>query len=248
MSNTDNIQLRKTSYVKESKIWSGDVEEPIFGDEDSIASVVLKIMLQHPDHINQVCDIKLNSEFSHNGYIFFSKICYQTDKKFTNFETATRTIQAFKHFEKLQMKQCEIIGVCAANSDYLAPIVFGAMTAGLIISTLDPSFEENDIKQMYSVTRPVIVFCDGDIFDTVQTALRDSDLSSTKIFTMKKHIDGVPNLLEFFEDVCNIEDFRPPILEKGLNQVAFIVGTSGTTGPPKGVCISHAVLLNTLKR
>lgn len=41
--------------------------------------------------------------------------------------------------------------------------------------------------------------------------------------------------------------YRSPILEKGINQVAFIICTSGTTGFPKGVCISHVALLHILK-
>lgn len=41
-------------YDKESKIWRGDVESLIYGDEDSIGSVAIKKMLQHPEHINQV--------------------------------------------------------------------------------------------------------------------------------------------------------------------------------------------------
>lgn len=90
----------------------------------------------------------------------------------------------------------------------MAPIVFGALTSGLTISTLDPSFDKNGIKVIYSTTRPQIMFCDGDNYDTVKDALQECGLSATKIFTVKNHLEGVPNILEFFEEDCNIQDFQ----------------------------------------
>ena len=40
------------------------------------------------------------------------------------------------------MEQGEIVGICASNSDYLCSLVFGCFFRGLVISTLDPSFDK----------------------------------------------------------------------------------------------------------
>lgn len=61
MSSSDN-----KFYDKESKIWRGDVESLIYGDEDSIGSVAIKKMLQHPEHINQVSYKKTSSKLLGN--------------------------------------------------------------------------------------------------------------------------------------------------------------------------------------
>lgn len=51
--------------------------------------------------------------------------------------------QHLEQIEKeLDLQQASVIGICAGNSDFLAPLVFGCMFRGLTISTLDPSFDK----------------------------------------------------------------------------------------------------------
>ncbi|XP_075161898.1 uncharacterized protein LOC142234626 [Haematobia irritans] len=210
-------------FDKNTKIWKGLEVEPKYGEKDSIASVALQAMLNDPDHIGQ--------------------ISHQSGKSLRNIEIASKAIQIAKHFEKLQLQQCDIIGLCAANTEYTASLFFGALAAGLCISTLDPSYDKKGIKIIYSCTKPRLMFCDGSNYHWVREAFDECGLSATKVFTLSDHIEGVPSILEFFEEPAEENQFRVPPLEKGANQVAVIVCTSGTTGFPKEVCISHAALL-----
>lgn len=54
MKKNINLILGKTTYDEQSKIWRGHTEEILYGPEDSIGSVAIEKMLQHPDHIAQV--------------------------------------------------------------------------------------------------------------------------------------------------------------------------------------------------
>uniref|UniRef100_A0A1I8Q2J7 AMP-dependent synthetase/ligase domain-containing protein n=1 Tax=Stomoxys calcitrans TaxID=35570 RepID=A0A1I8Q2J7_STOCA len=217
--NTEN----NTSYDKDSKIWRGLQKESKYGPQDSIGSVALKTMLEYSQHIGQ--------------------ICHQTGRQLRNMEIAIKAIQIAQHFEKLQLKQCDIIGLCAANTEYVAPLFFGALTAGLSISTLDPSYDKKGIKIIYSCTQPRMIFCDGINYWRIREAFDECGLASSPVVTLNGHIKGVPSILEFFEQEVKPEEYNIPLLENGANQVAVIVCTSGTTGFPKEVCISHAALL-----
>ncbi|XP_061389631.1 luciferin 4-monooxygenase-like [Musca vetustissima] len=216
--------LVETIYDPEKKVWHGPVDELRYGPQYSIGSAVLEAMKKYPDHVIQ--------------------ICHQSGKEITNREMIKLTVQAARHFEKLQLQQCDIIGICAGNSDYVAPIYFGALCAGLCISPLDPSFNVNGLKYVYNLTQPKLMFCDGEIYQKVRQALEECGLSATKIFTVRNHMDGIPNVMEFFEEICDASTYVVPPLREGFEQVAMILRTSGSTGPPKGIQMSHAALLN----
>ncbi|XP_061394007.1 probable 4-coumarate--CoA ligase 1 [Musca vetustissima] len=215
---------QKTNYNPNTNIWSGENIGMAYGPEDSIAAVALRKMLEKPKQIAQVC--------------------YQSGNEMTNLEIAKHTIQVAKRFEKLQLHQGDIIGLCAGNTDYMAPLVFGALASGLCISTLDPSFDKDGIKHVYSLTKPRMMFCDGQLYEKVREALDECGLKATEIYTISKHLDGAPSIMEFFVgDNIDPYDYKVPALKDGLDQTAFIVCTSGTTGLPKGVCVSHATIV-----
>ena len=98
--------------------------------------------------------------------------------------------------QKLSVKQCDVIGLCAANSDFVAPLTFGALLCGLSISTLDPSFDKEGIRHAFSITKPKLMFCDASIYDKVKMALKECELPSTPIYVIGNHIEDAANLTE----------------------------------------------------
>ncbi|XP_046808106.1 4-coumarate--CoA ligase 1-like [Lucilia cuprina] len=216
-----------TTFNKETKIWHGERADHVFGAHDSIGSVAISSLLNDPDHITQ--------------------ICYPSGKEYTNQEIATLSIRIALNLQKLNLAQRDVIGLCAANSDFVAPLTFGALLCGLSISTLDPSFDRKGIAHVYSITKPKIMFCDGDNYKSVKSALEECNLCDTIIYTVSNHIDKVPSLEELMEYTEGEKDFKAPVLEQGWNQVAMILCSSGTTGLPKGVTMSHASILNAKK-
>jgi len=218
-----NIFDTETTFDASAKIWRGRKQPITYDEKQTLGKVVLASLKKQPNHIAQICH--------HNG------------KQYTNQDIITYSIRVAQYLDKIGLKEDDIIGVCAANSDFLAPVFFGAMLQGCIISTLDPSFEKDGIKHTYSTTKPKLLFCDGAIYSRVKEALKEIPLD-IDIYTMKDHIEGVPKVTDMLKETKEEKNFKAKELRKGSNQIAAILCSSGTTGLPKGVCLSHSCLLN----
>ncbi|XP_037936533.1 4-coumarate--CoA ligase-like 7 [Teleopsis dalmanni] len=215
----------KSSYDHVTKVWSGPPMQLPYGPEYSIGLAALEALQKYPEQIGQIS--------YHNG------------KSYTNKELELLTIRVAQHFQKLQVQQCDVIGICASNSDFVGPLFFGAMLCGLTVNTLDPSFDKDGIKHIFSITKPKMMFCDGEIFQKVKAAFDESGLKAT-IYTLTDHIEGVSEITEFLQNTGTEHTYKPEPLLYGLTQTAAILCSSGTTGLPKGVCMSHESILNGL--
>lgn len=184
--------------------------------------------------------------------------------RLTNEEIRMKTIRAAQNIIKLGFKEGDIIAVIAKNSHNLASIIFAAFSIGLPVNTLDPTFELVEIVHMLNITQPKLVFCDRDNLETVHKSLSELHLN-VPVYTFDgatSNSQSVDELLvetyvedtfeyDFFFNfgnryICNKSDdlSRPVLVQDGANTTAVIVCSSGTTGLSKGVCLTHAQLLD----
>lgn len=213
----------RTFFDSEARIWYGPRTSQETGPDVSLCRFIVDSLLNSPDHISQICD--------NNG------------KMYTNEEIVTMSIRIAQNIEDLGIQQEDVVGICAANTDYLAPLAFGSLFCGAILSTLDPSFDKDGIRHIFNITKPKIMFCDGKIYEIVKESLNEINLSIL-IFTMKDHLEGVRRIDELIQPTGKEALFTVKPLKRGSSQTAAILCSSGTTGLPKGVCMSHESLIN----
>ncbi|XP_037028878.1 4-coumarate--CoA ligase 1-like [Bradysia coprophila] len=213
----------RTLFDKTNKIWSGagGTSLPQWDQKQSLGSALLNVLAKFPDKIGQISE--------NNGI------------QMTNGEIRWRSIRAAQNLINLGIGFDDVIQVISKNHHYLAPIMFGALSIGAPINAIDVQFTKDEMVHMLQLAKPKLILCDLSVLDTLNGALKQLQMDRP-IFAFDGSADGVQNVEVLFNET-DVESFEPPPLIDANKHTAIIVCTSGTTGFPKGVCLSHISLM-----
>ncbi|KAK4887097.1 hypothetical protein RN001_003368 [Aquatica leii] len=166
--------------------------------------------------------------------------CDFTGKKYTFDEIRLKSRNLNTNLrKKLNLKKGDVIAIILPNvADY--PIcVFGALQAGLVVTTINPSYKSGEIsRQLLDCNAKAIVTLSS-LYNTVQEILTDAKIS-IPILTVKTKISsttpsGAIDLNEFSQTKQDVSD----TVEIHPKDVALLLYSSGTTGLSKGVQHTH---------
>ncbi|KAJ3657496.1 hypothetical protein Zmor_009292 [Zophobas morio] len=174
--------------------------------------------------------------------------CGTTGRNYTYEDILKKVTNLSKNFrKKLKLQKGDVVAVLLPNSPEFVVVALGALKAGLIVTTLNPIYTPDEISRQLSdsSTKAIITFS-----DLVQLAKASTNLlqtgTSVPILTIKTQPSqatpaGALNFYEFTENV----DF-PDVPAADTNDVAFLPYSSGTTGLPKGVQLTHRNIIANL--
>jgi amino acid adenylation domain-containing protein len=118
------------------------------------------------------------------------------------------------------------VGVCLERSPDLIVGLLGVLKAGGAYVPLDPSYPEERLSLLLRESRPAALL--------TQSSLRQrlpQDLGETLLLDIEQLAD---------DNTC-------PVVAVGADNLAYVMYTSGSTGQPKGVMISHRAVCNHLR-
>ena len=177
---------------------------------------------------------------------FISKTRYGERPCFVDFEGkdgAKQTYtynQAWQKIETLAqwmmahgVKKGDHIAVSGKNSPEWAVVFFAAMLAGGVAIPLDYALHENEIENLLKTAKPKMLFVDEEKFQYFSSSKK-----SMKVFSLspKEEKAFVYNLKSTKNEI--------PFPKVSQEDTAAILFTSGTTGIPKGVMLSHKNLVS----
>lgn len=97
-------------------------------------------------------------------------------------EIRLKTIRAAQNFQELGYQPKQVFAFMIRNSHNVAPIIFGAISIGCPVNTLDPSFGKTELLHMLGTTKPALMFCDIESYELVKESLIELE-NDAKIFT-----------------------------------------------------------------
>jgi long-chain acyl-CoA synthetase len=131
----------------------------------------------------------------------------------------------------LRVPEQGVVAFMLPNGLAAATIFIGSMTAGRIVSPINLLAQDAVLEYTLGHAAPHAIFVAPDLFDRLSALVARIGLQSAIVSTDPDRL-VVPD--DETDDVDSLEGQRP----------AMLMYTSGTTGKPKGVLLSHANMLH----
>lgn len=212
-----------SKYDSSSKTWSGPVEPRIFNPEANLGQVILNLLSRTPAKV-----IQINAD---TGY------------EMTCAEMKLRIVRVALNLRRLGYRKGDLVTLVCTNTDNVVPVYVGCVVMGLVINPLAPVFNRDDLAHMMRMTQSKIVLCDENNREVVEQAVTEAIQMKPRIYVMGVGSGDASSIDELHVPVEGEESFVPSYLGDSKTLMAAVVCSSGTTGQPKGVCLSHAHLI-----
>lgn len=194
------------------------------------------------------------------------------DKTYTIFADATRTFAQVKEtadrvanfLVSRGIQPGDRIAIFLPNLPHYPPIFFGILKAGAVCVTCNPlyKFSELNFQLKDCGAKAVFVMDHPEFYTTAMKALEATHVHTVVICNVKSYLPAFKGFLGsilgkipkanrhepghlIFDEVIKSARPEPPTLTiNPTEDEALLLYTGGTTGVPKGACLSHANLLS----
>ncbi|KAM8714048.1 hypothetical protein ACLKA7_014241 [Drosophila subpalustris] len=209
-----------TTYNEKDKTWSGAKSSSMFDYDTNVGRIIFNNMKNWPKNVIQINDVDGVSV--------------------TNTQCITWAIRIAQYLKRRGFNNPDVIGIAAKNTTYLMPLGVACLMNATPFHAVNPMVDEETIKYVFGITKPMLIFCDGQDYKKIHSATRSWH---PEIYTLIDHVEGVPKIETLLEPTTTEMFYQPEPLKTGGDQTVAILCSSGTTGLPKAVCMSNNMLI-----
>lgn len=133
----------------------------------------------------------------------------------------------------------DIIALCSSNHFNSCVPVIATSFLGAKITCLDPMLSLKDTVYLIKQVSPKMIFIGKESIELIERAIEEAQLQTEIVVFGLSTMHS--EFADFFAPKAD-ENFQPIEVENN-RETALILFSSGTTGMPKGICLSHYSLL-----
>ncbi|CAJ1941880.1 unnamed protein product [Sphenostylis stenocarpa] len=157
-------------------------------------------------------------------------------------DLAARRIAAGLH--KIGIRQGDVIMLVLRNCPQFALAFIGASHRGAVVTTANPFYTTAELTKQAVATKTRLVITQSAFVDKIKSLADDNEVMIMCIdnFSSENVNDGVLH----FSALTNADETEAPAVKINPDDVVALPFSSGTSGFPKGVMLSHKNLVTTV--
>ncbi|XP_014253754.1 4-coumarate--CoA ligase 1-like [Cimex lectularius] len=222
------------NLVVSPRTYSSQYVDSPFGDlvvpEITIQERIFKDLDKWPEHTALVCGL--------------------TGRSYTYAQLRVLSRKVAAGFIKSGLKQGQVVALVLPNLPEFMIAMLGAFQAGLVVSTINPLYAPEEINHQLSnseaslvITFPMKV---GDVKEAIE---KSKSPNKPPIVVIHNLSESLPDGVKSFMELLMVQDADESAVDKinvNHTDLALLLYSSGTTGLPKGVRLTHRNIVSNL--